>query len=335
MNVNLLIDSIVRQTTVLIAQLATAGGGRPSLAHTANQVFVSLVRELKDQGVGNKVIADMFGMALRTYHDRVRRLEESSTYGGRSLWEAVLEYVQERGTVLQTDVLLRFRNDDHLTVRGVLQDLVDSGVVFRTGRGSRTTFRAASAEEVRLPGRDDGGEGLANLVWVAINRLGPATATAIAELVPAEMPELETALDRLVDEGKVTRTENAGRREYTCDGCIIPRGATNGWEAAVFDHFQAIVTAIGTKLRLGKESLNDAEHVGGSTYNYWIWDGHPMRDEVLGSLQRMRQAAVDLRERLDAYNQTQNVPRERMTRVICYVGQTHLAPEVENTPRDE
>jgi hypothetical protein len=70
-NVNLLIDSIVRQTTVLIAQLATASGGRPSLAHTANQVFIDLVRELKDQGVGSKVIADMFGLALRTYHDRV------------------------------------------------------------------------------------------------------------------------------------------------------------------------------------------------------------------------------------------------------------------------
>ncbi len=61
MNPDLLIDSIVRQTTVLIAQLATATGGRAPLAHTANQVFTDLIRELKEQGVGNKVIADMFG----------------------------------------------------------------------------------------------------------------------------------------------------------------------------------------------------------------------------------------------------------------------------------
>jgi hypothetical protein len=33
MNVKILIDSIVRQTTVLIAQLATAGGVRAPLAH--------------------------------------------------------------------------------------------------------------------------------------------------------------------------------------------------------------------------------------------------------------------------------------------------------------
>ncbi|HEU4577368.1 MAG TPA: hypothetical protein VFS67_03865 [Polyangiaceae bacterium] len=47
MNVNLLIDNIVRQTTVLVAQLA--------------------------------VIADRFGLTLRTYHDRLRRASESVT----------------------------------------------------------------------------------------------------------------------------------------------------------------------------------------------------------------------------------------------------------------
>jgi len=43
-NVNLLIDALVRQTTVLVAQLATAAGSRAQLAHTANQVFLDLVR---------------------------------------------------------------------------------------------------------------------------------------------------------------------------------------------------------------------------------------------------------------------------------------------------
>ena len=42
--------------------LATAAGSRAPLAHTANQVFMDLVSELKDQGLGNKVIADMFRM---------------------------------------------------------------------------------------------------------------------------------------------------------------------------------------------------------------------------------------------------------------------------------
>src|SRR5882757_7754203 len=112
MNVDVLIDSIVRQTTVLIAQLATAAGVRAPLAHVANQVFVDLTKELRQQGVGQKVIADMFGMALRTYQTKVQRLSESSTYGGRSLWEATLQFIQDKGTILRADVLQRFRNDD-------------------------------------------------------------------------------------------------------------------------------------------------------------------------------------------------------------------------------
>ena len=40
MNTPLLIDSIVRQVTVLIAQLGTAGGLRAPMAHLANQVFL-------------------------------------------------------------------------------------------------------------------------------------------------------------------------------------------------------------------------------------------------------------------------------------------------------
>jgi hypothetical protein len=43
MNVNLLIDAIVRQTMILVAQLATTAGVRAPLAHVTNQVFISLV----------------------------------------------------------------------------------------------------------------------------------------------------------------------------------------------------------------------------------------------------------------------------------------------------
>jgi hypothetical protein len=65
-NLQLLIDSIVRQTTVLLAQLATAGGYRAPLAHVANQVFLALSDELFAQGVSRRASADMFGMALRS-----------------------------------------------------------------------------------------------------------------------------------------------------------------------------------------------------------------------------------------------------------------------------
>lgn len=58
MNAQVLIDSIVRQVTVLIAQLAMSGGIRAPLAHVANQVFLDLARELQEQGVSRKVSAE-------------------------------------------------------------------------------------------------------------------------------------------------------------------------------------------------------------------------------------------------------------------------------------
>jgi hypothetical protein len=328
MDATVLIDAVVRQTTVLIAQLATAAGGRAPLSHTANQVFVDLVRELKEQGLGNKVIADMFGIALRTYHDKVRRLSESSTLRGRSLWEATLEFVQEKETVLQADVLHRFRNDDEASVRGVLKDLVESGMIFRSGRGNRVTYRAAKPEEYRLAD-DPRADGAANLVWVAVSRFGPAGIERLAEAVPLERAALEAALARLVREGRAARVEQGERVEYRADLCLIPFGTPSGWEAAVFDHYQAVVTAICTKLRRGTTSAAD-DSVGGSTYGFNVWRGHPHYDEAIGLLGRLRPEAMRLREKVAAYNADHAVPEGSSVRVICYMGQTVMEPESES-----
>jgi hypothetical protein len=129
MNVRILIDSIVRQTTVLIAQLATSGGLRAPLAHIANQVFLELTRELDAQGVSRKVSADMFGMALRSYLRRIQCLSESSTERGRTLWEAVLAYLSEGGVRSRAQVFTRFSRDEQNLVRGVLHDLTENGLV--------------------------------------------------------------------------------------------------------------------------------------------------------------------------------------------------------------
>src|SRR5690242_17537894 len=133
MTVELLIQAIVRQTTILIAQLATAGGARAPLAHVANQVFLDLVRELDEQGVSRKVGADMFGLALRSYQRKIQRLTESNTDRGHSLWEAVLTHLEERKIATRNEVLARFHRDDDQLVRSVLHDLTESGLVFASG----------------------------------------------------------------------------------------------------------------------------------------------------------------------------------------------------------
>src|ERR1700690_1478601 len=112
MSVPLLVAALVRQTTVLIAQVATSGGVRAPLAQVADQVFLDLVRELERQGVSRKVSADMFGMGLRSFLRRIQRLGESSTERGQSLWEAVLGFLRQNTVVTRARVLERFSRDE-------------------------------------------------------------------------------------------------------------------------------------------------------------------------------------------------------------------------------
>jgi len=331
MDVNLLIDGIVRQTTVLIAQLATQAGNRTPLAHTANQVFLSLVKELRRQGLGNKVIADMFGLALRTYHDKVQRLSESQTFRGRSLWEAVLQFVQEHETVTQPDILLRFSNDDERILRSVLTDLVDSGLMFRSGKGDQATFRVAPVPE-RAADPERELEATAQLLWVAIHRFGPLTRSALLSHIQVDPGALEGALELLSKAGKVTIEEQSDEARYRAQHCVIPLGDPVGWEAAVFDHYQAVVTAICAKLDSGVRRAEAGQTIGGSTYHYEVWQGHPLEAEVSGHLQRLRQESVELRLKVEAYNAAQTAPPPVARRtVISYVGQTVIEREHEET----
>src|SRR5215471_10583667 len=132
MNVRLLIEAVVRQTTVLLAELATAGGLRAPLANVADRVFIELARELDAHGVSRSVSADMFGLALRTYLRRIRRYDESATEKGASLWEAVLRFIEGRQAVSRNEILDAFAKDDETQIRSVLQDLTDSGLIFRS-----------------------------------------------------------------------------------------------------------------------------------------------------------------------------------------------------------
>jgi hypothetical protein len=128
MNAQILIDAVVRQTMVLIAQLSTADGVRSPLSHVADEVFIGLVRELESQGVGKKVIADMFGLALRSYQQKVQRLSESATRRGITLWSAIHSYLGEQASATREEVLAHFKHDEELKVRGILSDLVESGL---------------------------------------------------------------------------------------------------------------------------------------------------------------------------------------------------------------
>jgi hypothetical protein len=146
----------VRQTAVLIARLSIASGVRSSLGHIADEVFSGLVSELTQQGVSNKVIADMFGMARRSYRQKVHRVGDSSSSRGATLWSTVHAFLVERECSTRAEVLRRFQQDDEVSVRGILNDLVENGLVVRSGMRDDTRYRAATEEELRDLGTGSG-----------------------------------------------------------------------------------------------------------------------------------------------------------------------------------
>ncbi len=320
MNAANLIDAVVRQTSVLLAQLATSGGGRAQLANTANQVFLELVGALREQGIGSRVIADMFGLALRTYQERVRKLSESRTIRGRSLWEAVLEHIRFHGPLLRADVLHRFRYDDSDNVRGVLRDLTNAGLVYRTGRGDSVSYRALDAEHLsELAGQSE--EALLNVVHITVQQRGWSDSAEVATQTALPEDQVARALETLTARGILRKQDDAER--YTSDECALPFDDPKGWEAALLDHYQAMVGALCAKLDLGTRGALRSDVIGGSTYGFEIWPGHPNYDEVRGLLLRFREQCSDLRERVATHNRATTAP-ERRQRVITYFGQNVL-----------
>jgi len=340
MDTKLLIDAIVRQTTVLIAQLSTAAGIRAPLAHVADRVFVELAQEIERQGVGRKVVADMFGMALRTYQKRVQRLGESSSERGRTLWEAVYDYLSANEAVRRKQVELRFRHDSAENVAAVLNDLVGSGLVYATGRGPTATYRALSASERRTVDEADRIDALTDMAWLAIYRAHrlKQSELCVALASPAEL--VARAVERLVAEGIVQRSGGADDPELQAQSFVVEVASARGWEAAVFDHFSTVAAAIANKIQLGAGARH-GEAIGGATYTFDVPEGHPARERVLGLLTRLRAEVDALWAEVTAHNRAHPVADDQRTRVSFYFGQdvregdpaseSHRPPALEST----
>ncbi len=322
MTIELLIHAIVRQTTILIAQLATSRGLRAPLAQIADQVFIDLVRELERQGVSRKVSADMFGVGLRTYRRKIQRLSESSTERGRSLWEVVLEHVRTNQLVTRHEILTRFPSDDEAQIRAVLRDLCESQLLFSSGTGQNTSYRAASEDELATLQRKLGAEGKGELLMAFMYREGPLTIKEITERGQVDPSAIEATIEHLLSAGRIERLDDGGTPRFRARALVIPLGAPVGWEAAVFDHFQALVSTI--LIRLGENRAAALEdQVGGSTYTIDVWPGHPLADEVYGTLGRIRAMVGDLRARVVEYDRTRETRElpDPHTRVVIYAGQ--------------
>jgi hypothetical protein len=330
MNTRLLIDAIVRQTTVLLGQLSTAAGIRAPLAHVADEVFISLAREIEAQGVGRKVAADMFGLALRTYQKKIQRLTESATQHEMTLWEALLDFVTKAGTVSRRELLDAFSRDAEREVVGVLTDLVGGGLLHASGRGASAVYGVTTAAERRalLDGSD--AESLVGFVWAAIRDKPGTTPAAVAEALRVDVAPTREAVQRLIAEGRVQATGDGDATTLRADPLFIPVGAELGWETAVMDHFRAVAAAISAKIRNGQTRSTPDDVVGGTTLSFKLRDGHPMREEVLGLLSRIREETAAVWEKVEADNLAHGGGDDEGVRVWFYAGQYVEAGKLED-----
>lgn len=313
MSLTYLLDQAVRQSGVLLARLATVGGKRVTLAEVESKLFIAIAEELEHLGIGRKVGADMFGMALRSYVRKINRIKRSHAPAGRSLWELVFAHVSEHAPVSRAELLLRFSHEDDVLLRGVLHDLVESGMLRRSLDDAQVTY--APSDPMSLS-RSQQQAAQDALVWAAIYRYGPAKRDELLRLASLPADQLEGSLERLMEDGRVERSLD---RLFSARSFVVERDAAVGWEAAVFDHLHAVIATVVQKLTPEvPKALRD--ETGGSTYTLDLAADHPLRTESLAFLESFRREAAELRRRVEAHNEAHgrgNDPEQ----LVLYAGQ--------------
>lgn len=319
MNTSFLIDSIVRQTTILLAQLATTHGSRAPVAHLANQIFLELAEELERQGVSRKVSADMFGMALRAYQRKVQRLRETAGERGTSLWEAILAFVTEKGSVTEIRLLEEFPAEVAV-MRGVLHDLCTGGLLVRQDTRRGVVFRVSEPEDNKAAEERER-RARKVLIRAIIFSKGPVARPQLEALCNVPADALDEDLRELIENHEVLVSGSAETTfTYHAPKLEVLFGQAEGWEAAVFDHYLAACSTITAKLRERSEPPRRDHVIGGSTYHFDIWDGHPLETEVRQTLSRLRETLSELRSRVETFNDEVGLPAQH-ERVTSYVGQ--------------
>jgi hypothetical protein len=202
----------------------------------------------------------------------------------------------------------------------VLHDLCESQLLFSSGTGLNTTYRATSDEELSTLQQRRGTDGSDELLVALMYRDGPLTVKEVAGRAQLDASAIEAALARLLAAGRIELIDQNGSPRYKAGALVIPLGAPVGWEAAVFDHFKAFVTTILCRLREDRTAPALADRIGGSTYTIDVWTGHPLAEEVYGTLGRLRVALSELRSRVAEFNQERELP-DSYTRALIYVGQ--------------
>ncbi len=192
MHVEPLIDTILRQTAMLVAEVSTTAGTRASLARIGDRLFFELSRELESRGLPRKVVADILGFSLSAYQRKVRRLERLKNRREGTLWCEVHEYLKRAPCVSRRELLEHFSAADPEALGSVLGDLVSSGLVNRRGSGANMEYSISGNGEDRLGSVSSSG-------WET--RAGDAFRAACAAIVDGVPRPTEVERDRAANDG--------------------------------------------------------------------------------------------------------------------------------------
>jgi hypothetical protein len=276
-----------------------------------------LARELETQGVRKQVVADMFGLAMRSYQKRMQKLTESATQRERTLWEAVFELIVTE-TPTKARVLQRFQYDGEREVSAVLNDLVRSGLAFTTGQGETLVYGATSDEVRRHVQRHQDKESIESWLWYLVFRKEALTTVELKQAVSADELVVDAALTELLASGRLRQNGEI----LEAANFVLPLGSEQGWETAALDHFRAVAVGIATKARQGiKPATQPNDTIGGSTFTFTLDDTHPFKERVLSLLKEQRATVQDLWGAVASHN-ADTAPGENSFRVTFYLGQS-------------
>jgi len=143
----------------------------------------------------------------------------------------------------------------------------------------------------------------------------------LCKRVGSSRDSIAPAIEQLVADGRVERNAPGDDASLTAATYHIPVGAEQGWESAVYDHFQAMASAIANKLRSGRPRSSVGDLIGGATLSFDLYPGHPEERAVYGLLESVRSQVNEAWGRVRAANTVRPVNDEERIKVTFYFGQ--------------
>ncbi|MCA9541565.1 MAG: winged helix-turn-helix domain-containing protein [Myxococcales bacterium] len=315
---------IVPLVAELLATLATRNPLRMYFADIAGKTLLDIVQVLRHDGISQEAIAASLGLTLNGFQARMKRLKEQHDEppeedgdDRRTLMERVFAFIADHPDAEQGVPIRQvgdaFRGVKRDTLNGVLHFLVQSGFLTAEGRGGRRRLRVERRPHAQGPNEHD--------VGVLLYREGPLTLAELARRLECSTERAASLLDRLRRDGALVEGESDGEATFAATNYHIPLDHTEGYEAAIFDHFSAMVQAICKKLRLGHHHASLADQIGGATFSLRVPVDDPLYDEVSAFLRDNRVRLESWLARANALREADLVGRE-VRRFTLYVGQS-------------